>query len=82
MEQLVVTTDAKPLWSPIWTPTRNDVFWYQKVIAPGTRAIKIENFQLKKIIEDLAKILEKAAFKIDGNDYLSTMIFCGEHNSR
>jgi hypothetical protein len=39
----------EPSWGHVWTPTENDVFRYQKVIAPSTRALEIENFQLQKI---------------------------------
>ncbi len=36
MEWLVATTDAKPLWGHVWTPTKNDVLWYQETVVPNT----------------------------------------------
>jgi hypothetical protein len=44
MEQLVVTSDAKPLWGHVWTPTKNDVFGYEENVAPSFQTLEIENF--------------------------------------
>jgi hypothetical protein len=49
----------------LWTPIENDVFQYQETIVPNTPTQEIENFQLQKTIEDLAKSPKKATFEID-----------------
>ncbi len=62
-------------------PIEIDVFQYLKTVAPSTRALETENFQLQRIIEDLAKFRNKVACEIDGSDHLSTMNICKEHDS-
>jgi hypothetical protein len=81
MEWLFMTMDAEPLWGHVWTPTGNDVFWYQETIAPSTRALEIENFQFQRTTKDLAIFLEKATFQTNSNDHSSMMNLYGEHES-
>ncbi len=72
---------VEPLWGLVWTPTENDVFQYQEIVAPSTRALEIENFQLQKKTKDLVESPEKAASETNNNDNSSTMNLCGEHDS-
>jgi len=81
MEQLVVITVTKPSWGHVWTPTKNDVFHYQDIIALNIQALDIEKFQLQRIVEDLAKYLEKVTSKIDNNDHSLTMNLHRKHDS-
>jgi hypothetical protein len=81
MEQLVVITDVEPSSNHVWTPTKNDVFWYQEIIAPNTWTLEIENFQFQKTIENSVEFLEKATFETNSNDHSSTMNLCMEHDS-
>jgi len=46
----------------LWTPIKNDVFWYQKTIVPNTLAQKIEIFQLPKDNWGSGKIYEEGYF--------------------
>jgi len=62
-------------------PIETNVFQYLKAIALSTWALEIENFQLQRIIEDLAKFLNKVAYAIDGSDHFLTMNICKEHDS-
>jgi hypothetical protein len=62
-------------------PIETNVFQYLKAIALSTWALEIENFQLQRIIEDLAKFLNKVACAIDGSDQFFTMNICKEHDS-
>jgi hypothetical protein len=41
----------------VWTPTKNDVFQYQKTIVPSTWTQIIKNFQLQKIISTTSSSL-------------------------
>ncbi len=46
MEWLVVITNMKTSRGHVWTPIKNDVFQYQNIVAPSTRALEIESFRL------------------------------------
>jgi hypothetical protein len=44
MEQLVMIMDVEPSRGHVWSPTKNDVFRYQKTIVPSTWTQDIEIF--------------------------------------
>lgn len=76
-----MTTNTKPLSGHVYTPTENDVFQNQEVVAPSTQFLDIEYFQLQKTIEDLVESPEKVTSKTDNNDHSSMMNLCREHDS-
>jgi hypothetical protein len=81
MEQLVMATDVEPSRGHVWTPIKIDVIIYHETIAPSTRALEIENFQLQRTIEDLVESSKRATSEIDDSDHSLMINLCGEHDS-